>query len=457
MKRLIRIGAELLKDLFTKCHPDESGGVLDKSVSSKQVSIWGTFVGNDDKSVTWKAVSKQIKKSQNWEGTLCIRGSGGEKIWLSADIQPIHGDHFLLLGFDVSNRVRAERQLRQKDQELNIITKATSLFFLNISLNGRIQFINKTLKHLDAKDVIGKTVYEFFPAKEHKEIKATIKRVSQSGRPSYFEAESIGEGNNPAWYGTHVYPNGIDDHGNKQMLLIAKDITHKVEVDKELEKQERMSKEYQSQFLSTQINPHFIFNAMNAIQVYILDRQTEPALEYVSEFSSLIRNVLENSSKLKITIAEEVEFLIKYLELEKKRFDKRFEYNVIIEPGLDMDAAVIPPMVLQPHVENAVVHGIGKLRGRDDGLITISFNGVKDRLICKIQDNGVGREYALSFTTLNRGKAHRSMGEKITKTRLRLLTETSGAKHDIKVVDLKDANGNAKGTSVELTFPLLSI
>lgn len=199
--------------------------------------------------------------------------------------------------------------------------------------------------------------------------------------------------------------------------------------------------------LRAQMNPHFIFNALNSIQECIITKNTDTAYSYLSSFSKLVRMILENSEKQFITLADEVETLKLYLAIEKLRFDDTFEYLIQTAPEIDISFIRLPAMIIQPFVENALWHGLIHKKG--DKKLVISFAQANKHLICVIKDNGVGRGLAGQMTSASTIKKH-SMGVKITEERLQLLeTEAS-----IVIEDLTDDDGNPAGTKVTIIIPL---
>jgi len=199
--------------------------------------------------------------------------------------------------------------------------------------------------------------------------------------------------------------------------------------------------------LRAQMNPHFLFNALNSIQECIITKNTDTAYSYLSSFSKLVRMILENSEKQFITLEDEIETLRLYLSIEKLRFDSSFEYLIDPGPKIDTSFVNIPAMIIQPYVENALWHGLINKKGEKK--LVISFDQKNGNLECLIKDNGVGRNHAAKMQTDTKIKKH-SMGMKITEERLQLLE----ADASITINDLKDNNGNACGTEVHIIIPL---
>lgn len=201
--------------------------------------------------------------------------------------------------------------------------------------------------------------------------------------------------------------------------------------------------------LQAQMNPHFVFNALNSIQRYISDRDSKKAHLYLAKFGKLIRSIFENSTQKKVSVFEEIQTLEIYLELESLRFSEGFDYVVNINPDLDIHHVEIPSMIIQPYVENAIWHGLMHKNGR--GLLTVSLNPIKNGITCIVQDNGIGRTKSKKLKDGSTGK-HKSSGMHITEERLRLLGVGSSFRSKVKIIDLVDDNGQALGTRVEISL-----
>lgn len=204
--------------------------------------------------------------------------------------------------------------------------------------------------------------------------------------------------------------------------------------------------------LKSQMNPHFIFNSLNSIQQYVLDKDVAGANKFITGFSRLIRQTLDISSRHEISLAEEVRYLSTYLELEKMRFEDKFMYEVVVDPSTNADECFIPPMILQPFVENCVRHGI-RYRKDDKGRISLQFKRSGNLLDCVIEDNGVGRKTAGIHKSANPIE-YQSKGISLTSDRIELLNRNAGQPIRINIFDLEDGSGQGEGTRVVLSFPL---
>lgn len=200
--------------------------------------------------------------------------------------------------------------------------------------------------------------------------------------------------------------------------------------------------------LKLQMNPHFIFNSLNSINSFIVENKTNLASDYLTKFSRLIRLILDNSKNETITLEREIETLKLYLLMESLRFNQSFEYSINIEEDLDTSEIIIPPLIIQPFVENAIWHGLmHKLQDRKL-LINVSKNN-ENEIFIEIIDNGVGRAKAAELKSKSVNK-NKSYGLEITKQRLTKLN----FENSITIGDLYDSNHNAIGTKVCINFKI---
>jgi ligand-binding sensor domain-containing protein len=219
---------------------------------------------------------------------------------------------------------------------------------------------------------------------------------------------------------------------------------------KQVRKEERIKNRLlQSEITSlrSQMNPHFIFNSLNSIQDFIFRNEKEYANDYLVSFSSLIRLVLDNSSSNYTTIAKECEFLELYLKLEQLRFNNKFDYEISVDHKLNPELVEIPTMILQPVVENSLLHGIAPKKERS--LLKVRFEGDHKSITCSIEDNGVGRKKINSEKIpLHR---HSSFGLQAIYDRINILNSMQPRHINFALIDLQDINGLPSGTSVQFT------
>ncbi len=204
--------------------------------------------------------------------------------------------------------------------------------------------------------------------------------------------------------------------------------------------------------LLSQINPHFIFNSLNSVQKYIASNDKEQAFDYLSNFGKIMRSTLENSNESYIAISDELEVLRIYMDLEAKRIPGKLSYEFIVDEKLDIYNMKIPPMLLQPYIENAIWHGI--MQKGSPGNIRIIISQVKESVHCSIEDDGIGRKRSAELKSTSDKKSYRSMGMSITEKRLETLWKKRQSHHKVVITDLVNEKNECNGTKVNLVIPM---
>lgn len=203
--------------------------------------------------------------------------------------------------------------------------------------------------------------------------------------------------------------------------------------------------------LRAQMNPHFMFNALSSIQEFINTSDLKSANLYLSRFASLVRSVLNNSTREKISLEEEISQLKLYLTLENLRFRQQIQYDIQMIPPLSPTSTMIPTMIIQPFVENALIHGLFHQKGEKKLMIKFELKEA-DLLHCQIQDNGIGRKRSQEINQKKKYKS-KSKGIQLTEDRLALINQTHVKQIAVQILDLQDAKGNSSGTLVQLMIP----
>ena len=208
---------------------------------------------------------------------------------------------------------------------------------------------------------------------------------------------------------------------------------------------ERGMLELEQQALRLQMNPHFIFNAMNSIQFLIIKKRSDEAYTALEKFSSLIRKIMENSKHKLISLEEEIEALQLYLEIEARRFSDSFIYKVEVDETIITESVMLPPMILQPYVENALWHGLMAKDG--EKRLNIKFTNHTDKIECVIEDNGIGR---IESKKLNIGKTKSSLSMKLTADRIMNMNTHNEKIYELKIEDLNNDKNESLGTKIIL-------
>lgn len=236
---------------------------------------------------------------------------------------------------------------------------------------------------------------------------------------------------------------GIVLLGGLTIFLYIRDLRNKARL-------RNMKTKLEMKALRSQMNPHFIFNSLNSIQKYIWEDRQEDASEYLAKFARLIRLVLENSRHATISLEEELHALRLYIEMEHRRNNQKFDYSIELAPGMDAAHIFIPPLLLQPYVENAIWHGLSPKDER--GRLTVSIEQKDNALLCTIDDNGVGRQQAGALRKKTIPQTPMAMN--ISQQRIEWMQQDTGLKAAVSITD-KQVDGRADGTTVLLTLPLI--
>lgn len=225
----------------------------------------------------------------------------------------------------------------------------------------------------------------------------------------------------------------------------AKEQQAQLQLEKELSELEHKA-------LRLQMNPHFLFNALNSIQSLIGTDNEQEARYYLAKFSSLMRQILDNSRASTIALQEEIDTLENYLLIEKFCNGNRFDYKIDIDKNIETDYIKIPPMLLQPFVENCIKHGLRYLQNKT-GFIHIQFKEINNELECIVIDNGIGRKQAALMNKQGKEGYHKSTALQVIEERLTLLNESSNYKN-IEITDLYDVEQMPSGTQIKIRIPI---
>ncbi|TYB76068.1 tetratricopeptide repeat protein [Bizionia gelidisalsuginis] len=219
-------------------------------------------------------------------------------------------------------------------------------------------------------------------------------------------------------------------------------------------KSEKMILTLEQDMLRNQMNPHFIFNSLNSIKLYIINNEKEKAIYYLTKFSKFIRKILVASTEKQISIAEELETMSLYMNIENIRFSNHIKYTTVIDPSIDIDNVKLPSLVLQPFLENALWHGLSPKK--EDKSITVHVYKSKKKFVTiSISDNGIGRKASEAIKE-NKVLKRKSLGIEITKKRLENFSKRYTHSYTITIEDLYD-NDAPSGTKVTLNIPTKAI
>lgn len=292
-----------------------------------------------------------------------------------------------------------------------------------------LEYLEKYMKYRDSIFVKEKnaTIEELVTKHETKEKEQKIKDLEQKSKISALE---LGRKN-------------IIISASIGLALLSLLIFYLFYRQKQLQNQKKEIS-LEQKLLRTQLNPHFIFNALNAIQDYILKMEKAEASIYLAQFSQLMRQILENSREDYISLEQEIETLENYLSLQQLRFEDKFEYAINLTDDLDSEEILIPPMFAQPFIENAIEHGIAKMQDR--GEININFRLEGEQIILEIADNGIGIEASTKMKT-QEVKKHKSLASIITQERIEAFRKSINQKITFQIESQK------QGTKVVFYLP----
>jgi len=213
---------------------------------------------------------------------------------------------------------------------------------------------------------------------------------------------------------------------------------------------ERKNLDIEQRLLRSQMNPHFIFNSLNSIQSFISSNNAFLAMSYLSKFARLMRLILENTRKSYVSLEDEINTLQLNMELEQIRFKEKFDFSIDVDPGIEVKTTLIPPMLMQPYIENAIIHGL--MHKSTKGNLDIHFDLSGQVIKCSIVDDGIGREKAAELKKEQSSK-RKSVGMQVTNERLAILNKRASAEIKVAIIDMKDEQGFPCGTRVELDLP----
>ncbi|MEX1002177.1 MAG: histidine kinase [Crocinitomicaceae bacterium] len=376
-----------------------------------------------------------------------------QRLW-NWHIEPfaLHSESCLLITMeDVSQQIRyQELEIAHEDRYKNLFERSLSGLYQR-SLDGVVISCNNAYARIfgfaSKEEMLGKNINNLVTinSKESIALWADLVEGKLQSKETTFQIKD----GTQKW----VLESGAIINGESYESSLVEgsmiDITQSKLASREiLEKQEKIA-DLQSQMLSAQMNPHFIFNAVNSITGYIVEEDIENAMIYTVDFADLMRLVLENSVRGFISVREEIDFLKRYTELERMRMKKGFDFTFSIPDHIDQDKVYLPPMLIQPFLENAIIHGIS---GKEYGKIKISFEMVdKISLRCKVLDNGPG----IIEKPKRSVKERKSLGVSITDNRLKLFNKEQ-TNYGVNIHNIKDEEGKVKGACASVLIPIKS-
>lgn len=355
-------------------------------------------------------------------------------------------DHMLCVIRDITEKKKAEMKLVESEANLNATINNTDLMVWSVDHDFNLIKFNepfkKYMKEIYQVDPKQGNLLVTEPDGRLRDLRATW--VERYARALSGETVKISDKSNGRYFDFSLNPI-IDEGKIMGVSIFAEDVTERVEKEKELKEALNKIGELKLMALRSVMNPHFIFNALNSIQYFIAQNDRKNALSFLSTFSKLIRGILTNSVHNKIKLAEELEQLRHYIVLERMRFENKFDFDIVVDERLDPESIEIPSLLIQPYVENAILHGL--YNKEDKGLLKIKVIEGENAILFEIEDNGIGREAAMKLREQNFPK-HQSMGTALTEERLKLINAKD--KVSFEIIDLYERNGKPTGTRVRI-------
>lgn len=406
-------------------------------------------------------VNNNVEKKDYSSNILKIIKKTGEIISIQVDVRPylFKGKNVRLASiWDVTQKIETEKSLKKNEEYLNKAQKIAHLGYWHWDIEREELIYSDEIVNIYELNGVEKSLDEVYRKFIHPDDKALIDQIWAclfEGGCKFDEEFRIVTNEKVKWLRVAAELTRNAQQKPASILGVTYDITNRKEAEikiraHDLEKFELNNKiaNHKMMALRSAMNPHFIFNSLNSIQYFIMGNDKKSAISYLSLFSNLIRNVLNSAVDEYTTLEKEIELLKYYVELENLRFENQFWFNLKIDEDIDTTEIEIPSLLIQPYVENAIIHGL--LNKNEAGILKLEIRELKEKLLCIVEDDGVGRARAKNMNTENRGNK-RSVGMSITEQRLDIINKSNEV--SVKIIDL-ESNGKSTGTRVEILITI---
>lgn len=374
----------------------------------------------------------------------------GSIIWVSLNVSIIKDTqskplYFVVQIEDITERKRSQEELMLSQANLNATINNTEIMIWSVDRNFNLLTFNKPfydyiLNNYGEEIKVGKRVLATIETAENIERTRKWEQIylrALSGEIVTLENTRFGMD-----FQYSLSPI-IEETKVIGVSIFAENVTERKSRDRELAEANKKIGELRLMSLRSVMNPHFVFNVLNSIQFFIARNDRLNAINYLSTFSKLMRSILTHSVNNRVKLSEEIDMLRNYVELEKTRFEDKFNFVLNIDQEVEAESIEIPSLLIQPYVENAIIHGLYNKIG--SGTLTINVRQKDDAIVFEIEDDGIGREAADKLREQN-FPVHKSMGIKITEERLKLINE-----HHNVAFEVDDLKGDAGPSGTKVT------
>jgi PAS domain S-box-containing protein len=423
------------------------GGYMREEVIGKASVDFALWADPDDR----KRYIDQLSRSESAfieapllkkDGSVYFGAVSAKRIQLSSE------SHILVVVRDITEKRRVEEKIRQSEANLISTINNTSLMVWSVDRDSRVITYNRPLADFVYSNY-GIVLREGEHIVPYRADDPESQRLRAMWDERYMRALAgetyrITDHTELGFFDFSVSPI-IERDQIIGVSVFGEDVTKQREDEASLAEAYKQIGELRLVALRSVMNPHFIFNALNSIQYFIAQNDRKNAINYLSTFSKLIRGILTNSVNTKIKLHEELEQLNHYIQLELMRFENKFKFVFDVAEDVDTENIEIPSLLIQPYVENAILHGL--YNKKETGTLRIAVLEEHDTVLFEIEDDGVGRNEAMRLRNQNFPK-HKSMGTALTEERLKLINERENVA--VETIDLFDADNVACGTRVKI-------
>lgn len=378
--------------------------------------------------------------------------SSGAIVWVSLNVSLVKDNlgsplYFVAQIEDITEKKEAKERLALNEANINATINNTQVMIWSVDRDFNLmmfntQFANYIKKHYGVTIRVGSRI---FPSPDSERAQELVtKWTALYARALAGEPLVIEDARHGLEFRYSLNPI-VEADKVIGVSIFADDITQQKARDRALAEANRKIGELRLMALRSVMSPHFIFNVLNSIQYFIAKNDRINAINYLSAFSRLIRNILTHSVTNQIALSNEIEMLESYVQLEMTRFENKFDFALEVDPSIEVDSVIIPSLLIQPYVENAILHGLyNKEKG---GKLAIRIHEEEENvLLFEIEDNGIGRAAAMAMRRRNI-LPHTSMGINITEERLKLINQ--GQRTGFEIEDLME-DGEPRGTRVRI-------